>query len=161
MRYSIELLKADILDELEKISSLEMEFRAIEDKIQMDSDDISFYDRGAIGYILHNFYNGCENIFRLIARFFENDLGPGGWHSNLLKRMKIEIIGFRPCVINEELYRLLDDFRGFRHKFRHAYSFELDWEKEQIVAKKLPKTLSLLREQIHRFLQIMDQIENE
>lgn len=127
----------------------------------MDSDDISFYDRGAIGYILHNFYNGCENIFGLIARFFENDLGPGAWHSNLLKRMKIEVVGFRPCVINEELYRLLDDFRAFRHKFRHAYSFELDWEKEQIVAKKLPKTLSLLREQIHRFLQIMDQIENE
>ena len=56
---------------------------------------------------------------------------------------------------------LLDDFRAFRHKFRHSYSFELDWEKEQIVARKLPKTLSLLRGQIKLFLQSLDQIENE
>jgi len=38
--------------------------------------NISYYDKGGIGYLLHNFYNGCENIFRSIACFFENDLGP-------------------------------------------------------------------------------------
>ena len=161
MKYSIELLRADILDELEKLLIIKKEFRKIEEKISLDSEDMSFYDRGAIGYILHNFYNGCENIFRLIARFFENDLEPNGWHHDLLKRMKIEINGFRHRVIDEELYLLLDDFRAFRHKFRHSYSFELDWEKEQIVARKLPKTLSLLRGQIKLFLQSLDQIEND
>lgn len=160
MKYSIELLKADIMDELEKLAVIEREFLKIEEKISLDSEDMSFYDRGAIGYILHNFYNGCENIFRLIARFFENDLEPNGWHRDLLKRMNMEINGFRPRVIDKELYRLLDDFRAFRHKFRHTYSFELDWEKEQVVARKLPKTFSLLQGQMKLFLRFLDQIEN-
>jgi len=41
--------------------------------------------------------------------------------------MKLEVPGFRPRVIDDSLYRLLDDFRAFRHKFRHSYAFELDW----------------------------------
>ena len=112
----------------------------------------TYYDRGIIGYLLHNFYNGCENIFRSIARFFENDLGPQSWHKDLLKRMKMEILGFRPSVINKELYLLLDDFRAFRYKFRHSYSFELEWEKEKAVAEKLRKTDALFQKQIRCFM---------
>lgn len=117
------------------------------------------YDRGAIGYILHNFYNGCENIFQSIARFFENELGLQRCHGDLLKRMRLEIPGFRPRVIDDELFRLLDDFRGFRHKFRQSYSFELDWEKERLVAQKLPKTMQLLRSQIDTFLAKLKALE--
>lgn len=40
--------------------------------------------------------------------------------------MKLSIEGYRPAVIDEELYLLLEDFRGFRHVFRHSYSFEPD-----------------------------------
>ncbi len=58
----------------------------------------------------------------------------------------LKIEEYRPPVISEELYRLLDDFRGFRHRFRHSYSFELDWDKEVLVAKKLEKTHSLLKQ---------------
>jgi hypothetical protein len=64
---------------------------------------VSDYDRGAIGYLLHNFYNGCENNFRSIVAFFENDLGPGTWHADLLRRMRLEVPGYRPAVIDDEL----------------------------------------------------------
>ena len=117
------------------------------------------YDRGAVGYLLHNFYNGCENIFQSIARFFENDLGPAAWHKDLLKRMKIEISGYRPKVINDDLYGLLDDFRAFRHKFRHTYAFELDWEREQIVARKLLRTWAMFEEQVNVFLNQLNEID--
>jgi hypothetical protein len=140
MKYEFELLKVDILKELENIKSIEAEFSKIENLLQLPADQVPHYDRGAIGYILHSFYNGCENIFSSIARFFENDLGPQSWHKNLLKRMHLEIHGFRPKLIDEDLFRLLDDFRAFRHKFRHLYSFELDWERECIVARKFPET---------------------
>ena len=129
MKYNLELLKADILDEIEKIARLESEFSKAMKTVGLTSQQISYYDRGAIGYLLHNFYNGCENIFRSIARFFENDLGPESWHRDLLKRMKVAVKGYRPSVIDAELYFLLDDFRAFRHKFRYSYGFELDWEK--------------------------------
>lgn len=159
MAYNIELLKADIADELAKIDLVAKEFRRVEDKLDLPPDRVPNYDRGAIGYLLHNFYNGCENIFKSIARFFENDLGPSTWHKDLLKRMKMEISGFRPKVIDNELYRLLDDFRAFRHKFRHTYAFELDWERERIVAGKLLRTKALLEIQINAFLDQLAEID--
>ena len=160
MAYNVELLKADIADELAKIDLVAKEFRRVEDKLALPPELVPNYDRGAVGYLLHNFYNGCENIFRSIARFFENDLGPTTWHKDLLKRMKMEISGYRPRVIDNELYRLLDDFRAFRHKFRYTYGFELDWEKERIVAGKLLRTKELLEIQISAFLDQLDKIES-
>ena len=76
MRYNLELLKADLLDELKKLDRLEQEFSVVEPMLDKSSEDMSWYDRSAIGYYLHSFYNGCENIFRSVARFFENDFGP-------------------------------------------------------------------------------------
>lgn len=77
--------------------------------LEIDEHDISSLERGGIGYYLHNFYNGCESIFRSIARYFENDIDGDSWHSDLLKRMKLEINGYRPAVISEDLYIRLQD----------------------------------------------------
>ncbi len=140
---------------------MEKEFSSVEKYLEKKEEEMPFYDRGAIGYYLHNFYNGCENIFRCTARFFENDLGPQTWHSDLLKRMKLDLPGYRPAVIDEELFRLLDDFRGFRHKFRHIYGFDLDWEKERLVARKFLHTSRLLRRKVKDFLQNLEQIGDE
>ena len=158
MRYDIELLKADILDELKKLQQLTEELAEVESKLNLPAEEVSSFERGAIGYILHNFYNGCENIFKSIARFFENDLSPQTWHQDLLKRMRLEVAGIRPQVINHELFRLLDDFRGFRHVFRHSYMFELDWERERLVARKLPQAFELIRRQLQSFLDQLDKI---
>lgn len=160
MAYNIQLLKADIADEMDRISHVVSEFDRVKEKIDLPSDQVPNYDRGAVGYLLHGFYNGCENIFRSIARFFENDLGPPSWHKDLLKRMKLAIPGYRPRVIDDELYIILDDFRAFRHKFRHTYAFELDWEKEQIVARKLPSASEMLKKQINDFLEQVDEIDH-
>ena len=157
MTYDFELLKADILKELDNIKIFESEFSKIKNMLRLPAEQVSYYDRGAIGYILHSFYNGCENIFNSIARFFENDFGPQSWHKNLLKRMNLEIPGIRPKLIDDELYRLFDDFRGFRHKFRYLYSFELDWERECLVAKKFPETVKKFRTQVNDFLQKLEQ----
>ena len=150
MKHNLELLIADIKDELNKLDRLINEFSEHSDRLT--EPDLPNYDRAALGYYLHSFYNGCENIFKSIARFFENDVRAETWHSDLLKRMKLEIEGYRPAVVDQELYRLLDEFRAFRHIFRHGYSFELDWEKESLVAKKLPKTHSMLKDQIGHFI---------
>lgn len=159
MLHNLELLKADIRDELDKIERLEKEFSRFEDKLSLPPEAVPNYDRGAIGYFVHNFYNGCENIFRSVARFFENDLGSDARHADLLKRMKLEVAGYRSPVIGEDLFRRLDDFRAFRHKFRHCYGFELDWEKERLIARRLRPTARLFREEIHRFLKSLESIE--
>lgn len=158
----VELLEADIRDELGKLAKLEREFlNNAEEKLLQTADSVDFYDRAAIGYILQSFYNGCENIFRTIASFFENELEPSGWHSSLPKRIKLEIEGYRPAVIDEELYLLLEGFRGFRYAFRHSYVFELDWDRERLVAAKFPRALELLREQVLSFLRRLGELSAE
>ena len=92
------------------------------------------------------------------ARFFENDLAARSWHSDLLKRMKLDVVGYRPRVIDAALYVLLDDFRAFRHRFRHSYTFELDWAKEKLVAEKFDQAYALLVDQVRKFLARLPEI---
>jgi hypothetical protein len=159
MKPNVALLKADIRDELDKIARLSQEFRKIGPKLNEPPERVPFYDRAAIGYYLHNFYNGCEAIFRSVARFFENDPSAESWHSDLLKRMKLTLPGYRPAVIDEPLFSLLDDFRAFRHVYRRAYTFELDWERERLVAQRFPLAAKLLHEQVEAFLAKLDELE--
>ena len=153
---NVELLKADVRDELRKIARLREDFAAVEPLLKRDPSEVPFYDRAAVGYYLHSFYNGCEAIFRSVAGFFENDLAADSWHADLLKRMRLEVKGYRPAVIDDELYTLLNDFRGFRHVFRHAYTFELDWERERLVASRFTRTAALLEQQVETFLAKLD-----
>ena len=161
MKHSINLLIADIEEELFRMSKVIEEFQPFVPKLDMSSAQISNYDTMIVGYLLHSFYNGCENIFLSIARFFENEVEPGAWHRDLLRRMKIEVPEYRPRVISHELYLLLDDFRGFRHRFRHSYSFELDWEREKVVARKMEPSFALLQEQIAAFLEKLRALAQE
>ncbi len=158
MSPKVALLRADIEDELAKLERLAEIFATVRDKLDLAPAEISVYDRGAIGYLLHNFYNGCETIFRRIAAFFENDIGQASWHADLLRRMTLRVEGYRPAVIDQELYRLLQDFRGFRHVFRNTYTFELDWQRERLVALRFEPTLELLREQLTAFLAQLDDL---
>ncbi len=161
MKYNIRLLKADIMDELDKLSRIEKEIETAQKIVELPQDEVAHYDRGAIGYLLHNFYNGCENIFKAIGRFFENDMGPQTWHKDLLKRMKLEVPGFRPRVVDDHLYAQLDEFRAFRHKFRHSYSFELDWEREKLLLRKYPDTMKSLKRQVLTVFHQLEVLEKE
>jgi uncharacterized protein YutE (UPF0331/DUF86 family) len=69
--------------------------------------------------------------------------------------MKLDVENYRPAVIDEELYLLLEDLRGFRHVFRHSYTFELDWERERLVARKFRRVAAMLRDQVEEFLDLL------
>ncbi len=158
MKYNIALLEADIRDEIENLTQLSLEYSSIKKLLRLKDVEVTFFDKAATGYFLHSFYNGCENIFGMIARFFENDLGPQSWHRDLLKRMKLEIPGYRPRLIDEETFILLNEFRAFRHVFRHCYSFQLEWEREKTVAAKYPIVWKLFNQQVEVFLNILKTI---
>ncbi len=83
-----------------------------------------------LGYLLHNLYCALEDLLQEVARTFENRLeDPARYHRELLQRMHLEIPAIRPRVLNSPGYQLLNELRGFRHIFRHAYDYELDEEK--------------------------------
>jgi hypothetical protein len=61
MKYSLELLKADIEDELRKIGRLELAFAQAEPKLDLPPEQVGGYDRAAIGY------QGRASISRISA----------------------------------------------------------------------------------------------
>ena len=79
----------------------------------------------AIAYLLHNLYSAFEGYFLRIAKHFENSIDDSAWHRELVERMKIDIPGIRPAVIDQELEETLDELRRFRHLFRNLYKSRL------------------------------------
>jgi hypothetical protein len=90
------------------------------------------------GYWLHNLYSAYEDLFKLVAGFWENSLSlDGEFHVQLLKRMRLNIKDVRPALLSEAPYRILNELRGFRHVFRHAYSYGLDEERVGALLRKV------------------------
>ena len=102
-------------------------------KSHLDDEDLT----NSLAYKLHNLYSAYEDLFKLVARFFENQIVDiSGYHSELLNRMKLLIEGVRPELLADESFMLLDELRGFRHVFRHAYSYKLDAEKSHKIIRE-------------------------
>ena len=104
------------------------------------------------GYWLHNLYSAFEDLFKLTAGFWENNVKiDGDFHVNLLKRMLVHIEQVRPALISEESYRFPNELRGFRHVFRHAYSFGLDDERVSFLLYRVMKKKELLLQDLKKF----------
>lgn len=75
MKYNVELLKGGIASELKKLDMIEKEFAEIEEPLKLSSKDVSNYDRGAIGYILHNFGKPLFNRYLFITSVSPSPIG--------------------------------------------------------------------------------------
>ena len=96
-------------------------------KLRFGEPDL--FDMTILGSVLHSFYNGIENIFEIIAKHVDGEVPTGNKsHQELLHQMASEN-AHRKEVMNEELYLRLREYATFRHFYRHAYSFQLNWEK--------------------------------
>ena len=109
----------------------------------------------SMGYKLHNLYCAYEELFEIVARYFENQVEPERCHADLLRRMKLNIPGVRPALVSEETYAFLDELRRFRHFFRHAYGVDLDPEKVEGVAKKAVELEDRFEEDLSSFLRLL------
>ena len=104
------------------------------------------------GYWLHNLYSGYEDLFKLVSGFWENNISSNGdYHINLLKRMVLNIDGIRPALLSEKCYRYLNELRGFRHVFRHAYSYGLDDEQILVLIRKTIQNEEIVLDDIGNF----------
>lgn len=111
----------------------------------------------SLGYQLHNLYCAFEDLFKIVADTFENQIqDKSQYHIELLKRMTIPIEGVRPPLLSQEGYYLLDNLRAFRHFFRHAYTYELDERKVKIVLEDAMKLKGLYWQDIKVFLDSLE-----
>jgi len=138
-------------------ASIEAQRREIERifaKIEERRHGKSVAELESLAYQLHNLYCAFEDLFRIVADFFENRIDDRArYHRELLWRMKVSIEEVRPALLSEESYRLLDSLRAFRHFFRHAYSYELDPRKVALVVEDALKLRELYQRDIDYFLE--------
>lgn len=110
----------------------------------------------AIASVLHSFYNGLENIFEIIAKRIDNGIVQGEqWHKRLLSEM-VSKNNNRSAVISNDLKDKLIEYMGFRHFFRHSYSFFLDWDELKKLVLPLEEVWKQAKEEIEVFLDSID-----
>ncbi|MGA2750001.1 MAG: hypothetical protein ABSG59_14595 [Verrucomicrobiota bacterium] len=106
----------------------------------------------ALAATLHSFYTGVENIFKRVAVELDGEALRGdAWHRELLMRMNMAT-AHRPALLSEELHDTLNQYLRFRHVFRNAYSFDLDWRKMSPLVLRLEETFQELEIALEHFL---------
>jgi len=142
------VLKADIDVQIREIETIYAKL----DERRQEENRLTGIE--SIAYQLHNLYCAFEDLFKIIANTFENNIqDKASYHMELLKRMAISIEGIRPSLVSQESYALLDNLRSFRHLFRHAYSYELDIRKVRIVLDDAMKLREIYRKDTNIFLE--------
>jgi len=106
---------------------------------------------------LHSFYTGLERLFEVIVREVDGARSrPAEWHRELLMAVSVDRLGLRPAVISEAGYRMLDEYRSFRHLFRHLYTHHIDPGRIFGLMELLGETWSVVREDLVRFLAYLE-----
>lgn len=142
----LELLKADLYAQAQRIEKV---YQKIEERIKGKDDPIVLE---SLSYQLHNLYCSYEDLFKVVADFFENRIEERAYHTQLLHRMAIEIKGLRPRLLSDNALQLLDELRAFRHLFRHAYLYQLDPRRVELVLEKALELKELFKEDLERFI---------
>ena len=144
-------LQALIEDELVALGRVAQE---MEDLLAAGSKPPTHTELRAVASMLHEFYNGVERIFERIAVSLGEGMPQGSyWHADLLAQMATAREPGRPAVIDEPLRGRLKDYLDFRHFFRHAYGYTLEWSQLRWKSELLSTTLTMLREQLQRFFE--------
>jgi len=118
-------------------------------------DQVSPVEIDAVAALLHSFYTGIENIFNRIS--ITLDGGPpktDNWHIALLDSMASPAPNRGP-VISETLRASLRQFLDFRHVFRHAYSFNLQWNKMAPLVAECQPTFARVKDELASFVKTL------
>ncbi len=149
-REAVVLFLSDFDQQLVEIRKI---YALLEEKSAKAHPPISSELVESIGYWLHNLYSAYEDLFRLIAAFWENSLESAStYHIELLRRMRLEIPGVRPAALSSESsFQRLDEMRAFRHVFRHAYSYGLDDERVFFLLRRVLESKDIILRDIVSF----------
>ena len=124
--------------------------------------DVSIYDkRYLFAMKVQQFYTALEDLFKQIAKAFENHIeNMGNFHKEMLARMNTEVPKIRPAVIFYESLILLDKVRAFRHFIRHAYDCELDQNELLILQDKLKKEYIHVEGDLKKFRSFIEELSS-
>ena len=127
---------------------VEAEYEAIEHAISKlpNADDLpqlSELELAGVAALLHNFYNGVENILKQVLRACEIAIPDGpSWHRDLL------LICRDNDVLDGDMVKNLSSYLAFRHFFSHAYALDLYPAKMEPLVANVGHLFQMLQSEI-------------
>jgi len=145
----LDRLRKQAAVELEQLNHLLETYRPLLGKCSSVKPDP--IELSALAAMLHAFYTGVENILKRIAVEIDEESPKGEfWHRQLLDEVASPTPN-RKAVISYHLRDSLRDYLYFRHVFRHAYTFELKWEKMAGLVQVCEKNLRQIESELEVF----------
>ena len=93
--------------------------------------------------LIHNFYNGVENMLKQIVSARGHTLPNGAsWHRELIQ------LATSAGVIGRSTGEKLKPYLAFRHFFVHAYALDLSHERVAPLAQKVREVFGSFREDL-------------
>ena len=118
----------------------------------IEVDVASYEKRFVFAMRVQQFYTALEDLFKQIAKSFENHIeNMSNFHKEMLARMNTDIPKIRPAVISDSSLVLLDKIRAFRHFIRHAYDCELNMNELLLIQDKLKKEYAQVKADLSQF----------
>ncbi|HHY80245.1 MAG TPA: hypothetical protein GX516_07890 [Thermoanaerobacter sp.] len=152
-------LIGDLEVDMEAIKKIKVEIEEIGRDIEKIQGPIPSRDLISCAAFLHHFYTGVETMFERIAKVIDGGATVSGdYHRELLRSMSHEIPSIRPAIISVDLAEELDEYRRFRHMFRHAYGSELRWGKMEPLVKGIPIIMQGLEDSYINLVQFIKQL---
>jgi len=109
--------------------------------------NISSLELAGVAALIHNFYNGIENILKqLVISRGEEVPCNSSWHRDLVN------IATSKDIISELTAKELRRYLAFRHFFSHGYSFDLDKERIIPLVKDIERILACFRDDVSKAL---------
>ena len=108
-----------------------------------------------------DYYTCLETLFFRISQFFENNLSPERWHTEVLEKMTLNIPGIREAVLTDRTYHLLIEMMKFRHFRRYYVEMDYDWDKLDYLKKKFEELPHLVDADLQRFRCFLDRLAAE
>jgi uncharacterized protein YutE (UPF0331/DUF86 family) len=127
------------------------EFEAIERLLvelpDADYEKLSTLELAGSAALIHNFYNGVENILKQICNARKYKLPTGDtWHKDLL------VLAVENNLISSQLEDELKQYLAFRHFFSHAYALELYPHRIEHLAKSMNNLFDMFKKEIETAL---------
>jgi len=129
---------------------IEAEYEAIEEIISSFPPSaaltsISQLELAGVAALLHNFYNGIENVIKQL--FLANNISiPEGasWHQELL------ILAVDKQILSQMISDELKRFLAFRHFFSHGYALALSPQRMQPLVADVSIVFEKFRKEIKK-----------